>query len=227
MRKITTNLNGYNKKGYLNMKFVLKLTTISVVAAALLISCGKKADPDNSGTSGASTDFSLPQSSQSFTLGGNAVTLAGVTFTPATEWTDFGPSGMRKASYAFGPLEGETDSATVTVFYFGQDGGGTIEANLDRWIGQMKDPAGAAMPPISRGEMMIEGMKAHLLKVTGTFAAGGMMMSTPTMKENYLMVGVVLEAPEGNIFFKMTGPEKSGAAMGKALMMVVEAAKKA
>ncbi|KAA3637610.1 MAG: hypothetical protein DWP97_00610, partial [Calditrichaeota bacterium] len=61
----------------------------------------------------------------------------------------------------------------------------------------------------------------------GTFSAGGMMMSTSTMKENYLMDGVVLEAPEGNIFFRMTGPEKSCAAMGNALMMVVESAKKA
>lgn len=207
------------------MKSILKIIAVCSLVAFVAVSCGKKSG-EAAKTDGVSVtvgDFNLPASGVTFTLNGTPVTLAGVTFTPPSEWTDFGPSGMRKASYAFGPIKGETDSATVTVFYFGQGGGGTIEANLDRWVGQMVMPEGSNPDAfVQKGEMMVGDMKVHLLKVEGTFKAGGMMMTTPVEKENYLMVGVVVEAPEGNIFFKMTGPKETGAAMAEALIAMVK-----
>ncbi len=214
------------------MKSFLKLVVITASIAMIVVSCGKKADDSASKTNTNTTsdiegNFSLESSGVAFTLGGKAVSLAGVTFTPASEWIDFGPSGMRKASYAFNGIEGEADSATVTVFYFGASGGGTIEANLDRWVGQMSPAEGAdSTNTEQRGTMTVDGMKVHFIKVNGSYNAGGMMSGATVKKENYTMIGAVLEAPEGNIFFKLTGPTKTANAMGEALVGMFEAAKK-
>ncbi len=214
------------------MKTFLKLITITVSAALIVVSCGKKEDNSSAKSETSSSvdvngNFALESSGVTFTLSGTPITLAGVTLIPASEWADFGPSGMRKASYAFGPLEGETDSATVTVFYFGADGGGTIQANLDRWAGQMSPAEGADSSSfVQRGEMISGGMKTHLIKVNGSYNAGGMMSGTPVVKDNYTMIGAVIEAPEGNIFLKLTGPTKTANAMGEAMIEMLKAVKK-
>lgn len=214
------------------MKSLLKLVVFTASIALIVVSCGKKADESTAKTDASSNaivtgDFALESSGVTFTLTGTPTTLAGITFTPASEWTDFGASGMRQASYAFGPLEGETDSATVTVFYFGEGGGGTIQANLDRWVAQMELVEGADPHTfVQKGEIAADGMKVHLIKVDGSYNAGGMMSGASVKKDNYTMVGAVLEAPEGNIFFKLTGPSKTANAMGEAMVGMIEATKK-
>ena len=185
----------------------------------VMVSCGKKADSGNSG---------IDMSEASVELNGTSVELAGVSFTPPGIWTDFGPSGMRKASYAYGPLEGDTDSATVTVFYFGPTMGGSVEANLDRWIMQMAMTDGSDPHQAASNEIIeLSGMKAHLLKIKGTFnASTGGMMGGSTPKEGYVMLGAVMEGPEGNVFFKLTGPEKTATEMSTQMLTMLGDVKK-
>ncbi len=214
------------------MKSFFKLVVFTALSAMIIVSCGKKADESTSKTNSQSTptvagDFVLESTGVTFTLKGTSTELAGIIFTPASEWTDFGPSGMRQASYAFSALEGETDSATVTVFYFGEGGGGTIANNLDRWVGQMELAEGADPHSfVQKGEMTADGMKVHLIKVNGSYNAGGMMSGATVKKDNYTMVGAVLEAPEGNVFFKLTGPTKTANAMAEAMVGMLKATKK-
>jgi len=51
------------------------------------------------------------------------------------------------------------------------------------------------------------------------------MMGESIIKENYRMVGVVLEAPEGNIFFKLTGPVTTAEKMETTLFTMVNGVK--
>lgn len=193
----------------------------------VLVSCGQKVDDGSAGTEGGSFTFA---SVQSYDLSGQAVQIAGIEFTPPKEWNDLGPSGMRKASYTFGPIAGEADSATMTVFYFGPSGGGTIEANLDRWILQMATEDGSDPHTIAVTEQQEHnGLPMHLLTLQGTYNAstGGMAMGGNSPRDKYVMLGAVVEAPEGNVFFKMTGPDKTGNAMAAHLMgMLKEGVKK-
>ncbi len=158
-------------------------------------------------------------------LGGTPVTLAGITFTPPTVWKDMGPSGMRKADYAYGPAEDDIDSATVTTFYFGPSGGGGIQANIDRWIGQMTLPEGAdPATAITREESTVNGMSVHTVQLAGTYnvsMGGPMMGGKKTPKEGYFMSAVVLVAPEGNVFFKLTGPKQTAAEMSVAFQAML------
>lgn len=206
------------------MKFFLTLTLAVMTVVIMLIGCGQKVDNNKAADN---SDFLGVTTTTEFNLSGQTLGVAGVSFVPPVEWGDLGASGMRGATYTFGPVEGDTDSATVAVFYFGAGGGGTIEANLDRWIMQMAQPDGGDPHAVSSmSEMTVDGMKAHLLKVPGIYTAGSGMMGGGTTLENYLMIGVVLEAPEGNLFFKLTGPEKTAYEMAGGLLQMVEAVNK-
>ncbi len=202
---------------------------VAVAAASLLLaacSSNKKAESAKATTTTQAANDINPAD---YDLNGTPVTLAGITFTPPTNWTDLGPSGMRKADYYLSPVNGETDSATVTVFYFGPTGGGTIDANIDRWIGQMAVPNGDAKQAANEYTMTVDSMPVHVMSVDGTFNAsmGGPMSGQTEAKPNYEMVGVVVEAPQGNVFFKLTGPTATAKQMANEFLAMVKSIKKA
>ncbi len=156
-------------------------------------------------------------------------TLAGVTFTVPSSWQDLGASGMRQAQYRTDPVAGDDKQGEVNVFYFGPASGGGVDANLSRWIGQMtmpdgSDPAAAA----ERGTFTTDGMAGHIVSLDGTYKSGGgrPMGGTTTLLPGYRLVGVVIEGPQGSLFFKLTGPEKTARAMEADLLKMVKSAHK-
>ena len=161
-------------------------------------------------------------------LDGKSATVAGVMFTPPSSWKDLGASGMRQANYTFGPVEGESDSATLAVFHFGPGMGGDVQSNIERWIGQMTLPDGSD-PHAAAGQTQfaVEGMAVHWVQISGTYASGGMMGSPVVPKPDYVMAAAVLEAPQGNLFFKLTGPQKTATRMLEGFKVMIMAAKKA
>lgn len=118
-------------------------------------------------------------------------------------------NAMRKASYVIPRAEGDTEDGELTVFYFGPGQGGSIDANVDRWVGQF----GSVKPgDVKRADREANGLRQHTVELeSGTFSAGmGMGMgSSGKAKENYGLVGGIVESPSGAYFFKMTGPSKT------------------
>ena len=192
-----------------------------------------KSDPYNSqqksssGTEITITDYQM--SGIPFTLDGKPMSIAGITFTPASEWQDFGPSGMRAASYSYGPLEPDKDSATMAVFHFGPGQGGTIADNMQRWIKQFslpdgRDPASAAI----RYERQVAGYPAHVVTLFGIYNESVRPMSQEKVaRENYRMVAIIVEAPGGNVFFKLTGPDYTAKIMIEAFITMINQVVKA
>lgn len=195
----------------------------AIVLALGLVSCGEKKSDSGSGDFTADTNVKLD---------GQPVTVAGVTFTPPSNWQNFGASGMRQAVFAYGPTNGESDSATMIVFYFGPTGGGGVQDNIARWIGQMSTAEGGDVSgQAKQSSFEAGGMKIHWMEVSGSYNAsmgGGGMPGGPTeAKHNYTMAAAVLEGPEGNLFFKLTGPEKTAAEMITGFKAVLAGVKKA
>ena len=158
-----------------------------------------------------------------------ATTIAGVTFTPPAHWDDMGPEGMRQAQYRLAPVAGDDEPAEVNVFYFGPESGGGVEANLQRWIGQMVLPAGADPDSaVTRRDLTVDGMPVHVVAVDGDYKAGGMrpMGGDGETRPGYRLVGVVVEGPQGSVFFKLTGPVATAQAMEQDLTTMVENAHK-
>jgi hypothetical protein len=160
---------------------------------------------------------------------GNVAMLAGVVFTPPAHWLDIGSSGMRQAQYRLDPVAGDAEQAEVNVFYFGPQSGGGTEANLRRWMGQMEVPGGGdAMEAAERSSFEADGMPVHVISLDGTYKAGSMRpMGGEKIdpRPGYRLVGVVVEGPQGSLFFKLTGPEATARAMEGGLLDMVRGAK--
>ena len=59
----------------------------------------------------------------------------------------------------------------MIVYYFGGQGG-SAEANITRWIGQMQQPDGRASAEVAhRDSRTVNGMKLSIVDVSGTFVA--------------------------------------------------------
>src|SRR4029453_7461005 len=81
-------------------------------------------------------------------------------------------STMRVAQYKLPKTAGDTEDAVLVLYYFGERQGGTTQANIDRWIGQMQQPDGSASKDKSKSETLtINGLKVTTVDVSGTYVA--------------------------------------------------------
>jgi hypothetical protein len=135
-----------------------------------------------------------------------------ITWKNPEKWVPTAAGGvMQKARYLTPPSDGDKEGATLTVFYFGPGMGGSVEANIDRWIGQFKN-----VPPnsVKKSERAKDKLTHHIVEIPeGTFEAG-MMAAAPNEgpKPGWGMLGAVVEAPSGKYFFKLVGPKRTIAA---------------
>ena len=118
-------------------------------------------------------------------------------------------SSMRVSQYQLPAAEGDAESASLVVYYFGQGQGGSVEANLQRWIGQMQTPDGKPASDNAKTEnTTVNGLKVTLLDVSGTYAGSDMGGGgTSQSKPNYRMRAGVIDTPKGAYFIKLVGPE--------------------
>jgi hypothetical protein len=133
-------------------------------------------------------------------------------FKAPSGWVSERPtSSMRVSQYQLPASEGDADSASLVVYYFGQGQGGSVDANLERWIGQMQTADGKPSKGTAKTEnMTVNGLKVTLLDVSGTYAGSDMGGSGATQsKPNYRMRAGVIETPRGAYFIKLVGPEKT------------------
>lgn len=152
------------------------------------------------------------QTQQNFTqappTAGSAAAAAGVGWSVPKRWTAEPPRQMRVATYGIPIAEGDADAGECAVFYFGSGQGGDIEGNIARWVSQFEN----AQKP-ERSERDINGMHVTMVRIAGTYLApGGPMMQSQGKRENYRLLGAIVAAPEGSVFFKLTGPAKTVAA---------------
>ncbi len=155
-------------------------------------------------------------------------TVAGITFTPPSHWKNLEPSGMRQAQFRLAPVPGDSADAEVNVFYFGVKSGGGVEANLERWVGQITLPDGSdPAREIQRSTFTANGMPGHVVALNGSYKSGGgrPMAGGGQLLPGYRLVGVVLEGPEGSLFFKLTGPQATAEVMEGDLMNMVHGAR--
>jgi hypothetical protein len=126
-------------------------------------------------------------------------------------WTSQTPSSsMRVGQYELPAAEGDIEPASLVVFYFGPGQGGSVEANLDRWMGQIQQPDGGSSKDKAKTDTLtVNGMKVTLLDVSGTYAGGDMGRGSGPAKSNFRMRAGVIETPKGGYFVKLVGPEKT------------------
>ena len=120
-------------------------------------------------------------------------------------------SSMRVAQYRLPKAEGDTENGSVVLYYFGQGQGGSTAANIERWVGQMKQADGGSSKAVAKEEHFeVNGLKVTTVDVGGTYVAETAPGSgTFENKPSYRLLAAVVETPNGSYFVKLLGPEKT------------------
>ena len=131
-----------------------------------------------------------------------------LTFDPPADWIAVPASSpMRVAQFVLPKAAGDAEDAELAVFYFG-GAGGTVEANLERWTGQMLQPDGRRSADVATTTTFMTGdLAVTTLDVPGIYAAevrpgSGMRFHKPEFR----LRAAVVETPAGPYFFRLTGP---------------------
>jgi hypothetical protein len=127
-------------------------------------------------------------------------------------WIEEKPtSEMRFAQYKLPKADGDSDDALLVVYYFGKGQGGTPEANIERWINQVKQPDGSPSKDKAKlGTQTVNGLAVSTVDVLGTYSGGMSQDSTPKdANAIYRLRGAIVDTPKGSYFVKLTGPEKT------------------
>jgi hypothetical protein len=145
---------------------------------------------------------------------------ASVRWTAPSRWETKPPSGMRAATYIIPAAAGDSEGGECAVFV---NLGGGVEANVTRWIGQFEKTDGE---PKQKKETINE-LPVTTVDVGGTYKGGGAMTGQPILsKTGYRLLGAIVEGPEGDVFFKLTGPAKTIAAAQDEFQEMLKSIKK-
>jgi len=139
------------------------------------------------------------------------ISVEGLTGKVPSAWTSVPPAvSMRLAQFQVSPASGDSEPGEISVFYIGKSAGG-VEANIQRWFGQFSQPDGKPTANVAkREELTVSNLKATIVRFTGTMGASSM-PGAPSSgeKTGWMNLSAIVETPNGPIFFKGTGPEKT------------------
>jgi hypothetical protein len=144
-------------------------------------------------------------------------------FTAPPTWkTRTSTSSMRVAEFVVPRVQGDPEDAELIVYFFGGSGG-SVDANIERWIGQFQPDAGRASQKPARVVSNVGPLKVTSVDVSGTYIAE-MRPGSPERfnKPNFRMRAAVVETPKGPYFLKLTGPARTIAQGGAAFDQFVK-----
>ena len=127
-------------------------------------------------------------------------------------WVSEKPSSsMRMAQYKLPKVVGDSEDASLVLYFFGSGQGGSVSDNVDRWINQIEQPDGRPSKDKAKVETItVNGMKVTTVDVSGTYTAQMSPGSEARHNEsNQRLRAAVIETPKGNYYAKLIGPEKT------------------
>ena len=150
------------------------------------------------------------------------IEVSGIKFTAPAKWVSQKTSSrMRAAQFGVPGAKGQPPAQCV-FFFFGPGGAGGVDANVKRWLGQF-----APQPKVKH---TVKSEKINNVAVTHVMAEGTYMDGPPfgakVPKKGFAMRGVIVMAPRGAIFIKMTGLKAVVESAEKPLVEMVKGALK-
>lgn len=125
------------------------------------------------------------------------------------------PAGWQQVEPAINMIEAEfaipgeaEDAPKGRATVMGAMGG--VEANINRWIGQLTQPDGADSADVAKIEQSeVNGCPVHVVDISGTYMDGMGGPNAPQVERpGYRLLGAIIETPEqGDYFVKFYGPE--------------------
>jgi hypothetical protein len=135
-------------------------------------------------------------------------------------WTRKRPqTSIVEHEFAAPSAEGDSVEGRFTVMA----AGGSIEANIDRWIGQFSQPDGGSTKERAKiRKVKVAGEEVHLVDIAGTFRDQRGPVAPAVERPKYRMLGAIIATDRGNYFLKFYGPERTIAENDAAFVSMVE-----
>lgn len=166
--------------------FMRVLAAFIVTASFLLVGCRGKQSPPPS-----SSDLVKEETS-----------VAGISWSYPMLWERSHDMPMRVTTYVIPSGLEDVEQGECSVFYFGKDQGGDVDSNIRRWGAQFEGATEA-----QKITSTVDGMEVVYARIFGTYLApAGPQMEPQGRKAAYKLLGAIVNAPEGFVFFKFTAP---------------------
>jgi hypothetical protein len=155
-----------------------------------------------------------------FTIGEGKLEL-----TAPANWAKKEPaSRIVEVEFAVPPAKGDEAPGRLTAM----GAGGSIESNIDRWVGQFAGDGGAAAKA-KRDKATVSGADIEIVDLAGTYKdspAGPFAGGKTVMRDNYRMLGAIIQTKDrGNYFLKLYGPKATIEENEKAFQDMVKSLK--
>lgn len=135
--------------------------------------------------------------------GGTPLDVKGLNVVLPTGWTVVPPASPMRAAQAV--IDGPGGPAELAVFHFGAGQGGDVEANIQRWLGQIVAQPGTT--PQREVFEAFDNLRVTWVDAEGTLQPGQMGMGPATPQAGARLLGAVVEGDGGPWFFKATGSD--------------------
>ncbi len=171
-----------------------RLIPVTATALLLLAACGGGDGEVREGQSSTP-----PQSQQA-----ESTTFLAPSYTLPEGWVRETPSSTLRVEQFRLPGEGSGD-AELAVFHF-PGTGGTVQANIDRWLGQFSRPDGSPVRDHAGSDTLdVDGEQVVVVDISGTYDPG-MMSGGSGPQPDHRLLGAIIDAPDGPWFYKLVGP---------------------
>lgn len=114
-------------------------------------------------------------------------------------------SSMRRAQLV---AQGDKGPAELIVFFFGPQGAGSAQDNIDRWVGQFTTPEGAPVTNPKIQSLEVSGQDVTRIEVAGRYASG---MGGPGQAQapsaGQRLIAAIVQTAGGPYYFKFLGPD--------------------
>jgi hypothetical protein len=131
-------------------------------------------------------------------------------------------SNIVEHEFSVPPSEGDENAGRVTIM----GAGGSVQANIDRWIAQFTQPDGSdSKEKTKTKQIKVAGRDVHVVDISGTYKdqRGPFSQAPAVEREKYRMLAaIVLDKNFGNYFIKFYGPERTVADQEKAFLKMVD-----
>jgi len=122
-------------------------------------------------------------------------------------------SSMRRAQLE---VSGDKGPAELVVFYFGPQGAGSPEDNIDRWVGQFSNQDGSRVENPSLALVKAGDQEITRVEVAGRYANT---MAQPGQaaaeQSGQRLIAAIVQSADGPYYFKFLGPDETVTAQAK------------
>lgn len=112
-------------------------------------------------------------------------------------------SNIIEHEFAAKPAEKDAVEGRLTMMM----AGGSVDANVDRWLGQFSKGADGQAPKVKRETLKVNGQEVVWVDVAGTYQDRRGPFGPAVARENYRMLGAIVSMKGGGLYFlKFYGP---------------------